>query len=49
MSDDISEKEFEDIIEETIDDICELNLNGKFIKVTKNESNMTKTEEKEAE
>ena len=39
----------EDIIEETIDDICELNLNGKFIKVTKNESNMTKTEEKEAE
>lgn len=49
MSDDISEKEFEDIIEETIDDICELNLNGKFIKVTKNGSNMAKTEEKEAE
>lgn len=49
FSDDISDKEYEDLLEETIDDICELNLNGKFIKVTENAAESPKTEEKAAE
>ena len=44
-SDDISEKELEEITEAVIDDICELNLNGKFIKITK--TNTEKTEKDE--
>lgn len=35
-SDDVSEKEDEEINEMVIDDIIALNLGGKFIKVTKN-------------
>lgn len=35
-SDDISEKELEEINEMVIDDIVKLNLTGKFIKVTEN-------------
>lgn len=35
-SDDLSDKELEDLNEMVIDDICELNLSGKFIKVTEN-------------
>lgn len=34
MSSDVTDNEYDAIIEQTIDDICELNLNGKFIKVT---------------
>jgi len=35
-SDDVSDKEREEINEAVIDDIVALNLNGKFIKVTRN-------------
>lgn len=33
-SDDLSDKELEDLNEIVIDDICELNLGGKFVKIT---------------
>jgi len=36
-SDDLSDKEVEDLNELVIDDICELNLTGKFVKVFENE------------
>lgn len=42
-SDDISEKELEEVNEAVIDDICQLNLTGKFVKVTqKQEENDTR-------
>lgn len=45
-SDDISDKELEEVTEAVIDDICELNLTGKFVKVTdKTDENLTKPEE----
>ena len=37
-SDDISDKELEDLNEIVIDDICELNLSGKFVKITEEEA-----------
>lgn len=36
-SDDVSDKELEEINEMVIDDIVKLNLTGKFIKVTENQ------------
>lgn len=37
-SDDLSDKELEDLNEIVIDDICELNLSGKFVKITEEEA-----------
>lgn len=37
-SDDLSDKEVEDLNELVIDEIIELNLSGKFLKVTQNEA-----------
>ena len=34
-SDDVSDQELEEITEAVVDDICELNLTGKFIKIVK--------------
>lgn len=36
--DDVSEKEYADIVEKVIDDICSLNLSGTFIKVTEEQA-----------
>lgn len=33
-SDDVSDNEFNQVMNDVIDEICELNLSGKFIKVT---------------
>lgn len=48
MSSDVTDSEYDAIIEQTIDDICELNLNGKFIKVTENSGNMRENDENSA-
>ena len=46
MSSDVTDSEYEAIIEQIIDEICELNLNGKFIKVTENEEKEAENAEK---
>lgn len=46
MSSDVTDSEYEAIIEQAIDEICELNLNGKFIKVTENEEKEAENAEK---
>ena len=37
-SDDVSDKEYDEIVETLIDEIVELNLGGKFVKITEKEA-----------
>ena len=37
-SDDVSDEELEEQLEDTINDICEVNLTGKFLKITEEEA-----------
>ena len=38
VADDISDNEFNQVMNDVIDEICELNLSGKFIKVTRKQA-----------
>ena len=40
--DDVSDKEYDEIVETVIDDICALNLSGKFIKIDEKQAEKLK-------